>query len=106
SRQQAEARAQYLQTLLSQLDVAVLEFSSDNCLLQANPAAARLLSGEQYTELQQGRVSSTDLQALISMLQTTTGHYQGQLQWTQPGYTDRLAVSIVCTRLQGQVRKL
>ncbi|HEY9043939.1 MAG TPA: HAMP domain-containing sensor histidine kinase [Rheinheimera sp.] len=106
SRQQAEARAQYLQTLLSQLDVAVLEFSSDNCLLQANPAAARLLSGEQYTELQQGRVSSTDLQALISMLQTTTGHYQGQLQWTQPGYTDRLAVSIVCTRLQGKVRKL
>ena len=106
SRQQAEARAQYLQTLLSQLDVAVLEFSSDNCLLQANPAAARLLSGQQYTELQQGRVNSTDLQALISMLQTTTGHYQGQLQWTQPGYTDRLAVSIVCTRLQGQVRKL
>ena len=40
------------------------------------------------------------------MLQTTTGHYQGQLQWTQPGCADRLAVSIVCTRLQGQVRKL
>ena len=39
SRQQAEAKAQYLQTLLSQLDVAVLEFSTAGHLLQANPAA-------------------------------------------------------------------
>ena len=52
SRQQAEARAQYLQTLLSQLDIAVLEFADNGQLLQANPATQRLLSAQQWQQLQ------------------------------------------------------
>ncbi|EGM77886.1 histidine kinase [Rheinheimera sp. A13L] len=106
SRQQAEARSQYLQTLLSQLDVAVLEFASDGHLLQANPAAMRLLSTVQYQQLLQGRFDEVNLALLAAKLQSTATHYQGQLQWQQPGYTDRLALSIVCTRIQGQLRKL
>lgn len=106
SRQQAEARAQYLQTLLSQLDIAVLEFASDGQLLQANPAAQRLLSKAQYQQLQQGHFDTANLAPLAAIVQSTTTHYQGQLQWQQPGYTDRLALSIVCTRIQGQLRKL
>lgn len=106
SRQQAEAKAQYLQTLLSQLDVAVLEFSTDGHLLQANPAALRLLSKAQQQQLQQGRFDEVNLAQLATILHSTTTHYQGQLQWQQQGYTDRLALSIVCSRIQGQLRKL
>jgi two-component system nitrogen regulation sensor histidine kinase NtrY len=106
SRQQAEARSQYLQTLLSQLDVAVLEFAADGNLLQANPAAMRLLSTAQYQQLLQGRFDEVNLAQLAAKLQSTVTHYQGQLQWQQPGYTDRLALSIVCSRIQGQQRKL
>lgn len=106
SRQQAEARAQYLQTLLSQLDIAVLEFADNDRLLQANPAAQRLLSTTQYQQLQQGQFDDGNLQLLAAILKQTSTHYQGQLQWPQPGYTDRLALSIVCTRIQGQLRKL
>ncbi|SEH67848.1 Histidine kinase-, DNA gyrase B-, and HSP90-like ATPase [Rheinheimera pacifica] len=106
SRQQAEARAQYLQTLLSQLDIAVLEFADNGQLLQANPATQRLLSAQQWQQLQQGRFDDTNLQQLAAILSQTSTHYQGQLQWQQPGYTDRLALSIVCTRIQGQLRKL
>ena len=101
SRQQAEARAQYLQTLLSQLDIAVLEFADNGQLLQANPATQRLLSAPQWQQLQQGRFDDTNLQQLAAILSQTSTHYQGQLQWQQPGYTDRLALSIVCTRIQG-----
>lgn len=106
SRQQAEARAQYLQTLLSQLDIAVLEFAADGQLLQANPAAQRMLSTKQYLQLQQGRFDDANLQLLAPILSQTNSHYQGQLQWQQAGYSDRLALSIVCTRIQGQLRKL
>lgn len=106
SRRQAEAKAQYLQTLLSQLDIAVLEFAADGQLLQANPAALRLLSKTQQQQLQQGRFDEVNLTQLAAMLHSTTTHYQGQLHWQQPGYTDRLALSIVCTRIQGQLRKL
>lgn len=106
SRQQAEAKAQYLQTLLSQLDIAVLEFADNNQLLQANPAAQRLLSAAQYQQLQHGRIDDANLQPLAAILSQTSTHYQGQLQWQQAGYTDRLALSIVCTRIQGQLRKL
>jgi two-component system nitrogen regulation sensor histidine kinase NtrY len=106
SRQQAEARSQYLQTLLSQLDVAVLEFAADGNLLQANPAAMRLLSTAQYQQLLQGRFDEVNLAQLAAKLQSTATHYQGQLQWQQQGHTDRLALSIVCSRIQGQLRKL
>lgn len=106
SRQQAEARAQYLQTLLSQLDVAVLEFADNNQLLQANPAAQRLLSVTQYQQLQHGSFADANLQALAAMLQQSSGHVQGQITWQQAGYTDRLVLSMVCTRIQGQLRKL
>jgi two-component system, NtrC family, nitrogen regulation sensor histidine kinase NtrY len=106
SRQQAEAKAQYLQTLLSQLDVAVLEFAADDQLLQANPAALRLLTAAQQQQLQLGRFDEANLAQLATILHSTTTHYQGQLHWQQRGYTDRLALSIVCTRIQGQLRKL
>lgn len=106
SRCQAEAKAQYLQTLLSQLDIAVLEFADDGKLLQANPAAQRLLSVAQWQHLQQGQFAQANLQQLELILQHTNSHYQGQLQWQQLGYADRLALSIVCTRIAGQVRKL
>ncbi|MDF3126273.1 HAMP domain-containing sensor histidine kinase [Rheinheimera sp. 1928-s] len=106
SRQQAEAKAQYLQTLLSQLDVAVLEFSADGQLLQANPAALRLLTAAQQQQLQQGRFDEANLAQLATILYSTTTHHQGQLQWQQQGHTDRLALSIVCSRIQGQLRKL
>lgn len=106
SRQQAEARAQYLQTLLSQLDIAVLEFAENDLLLQANPAAQRLLSVAQHHQLQLGRFDDTNLQQLAAILSQTSTHYQGQLQWQQRGYSDRLVLSIVCTRIQGQLRKL
>lgn len=106
SRQQAEAKAQYLQTLLSQLDVAVLEFAADGQLLQANPAALRMLTSAQQQQLQQGQFDEANLAQLALILHSTTTHYQGQLQWQQQGYTDRLALSIVCSRIQGQLRKL
>jgi nitrogen fixation/metabolism regulation signal transduction histidine kinase len=106
SRQQAEAKAQYLQTLLSQLDIAVLEFADNNQLLQANPAAQRLLSVAQYQQLQLGRFEDAGLQPLLAILSQISTHYQGQLHWQQAGYTDRLALSIVCSRIQGQLRKL
>lgn len=106
SRQQAEAKAQYLHTVLSQLDIAVLEFSDNNQLLQANPAAQRLFSVSQWQQLQQGQFEQANLQQLAAILQQTNAHYQGQLQWQQAGYSDRLALSIVCTRIQGNLRKL
>ena len=106
SRQQAEAKAQYLQTLLSQLDIAVMEFADNNQLLQANPAAQRLLSATQCQQLQHGRFDDASLQPLLLILRQVSTHYQGQLHWQHAGYTDRLALSIVCTRIQGQLRKL
>ncbi|MBU1620605.1 MAG: hypothetical protein KJ556_05530 [Gammaproteobacteria bacterium] len=106
SRQQAEARAQYLQTLLSQLDIAVLEFASDGQLLQINPAAQRLLSATQYQKLQQGQFDEANLVQLANILHSTNSHHQGLLQWQHLGYTDRLAFSIVCTLIQGKMRKL
>ena len=106
SRQQAEDKAHYLQTLFSQLEIAVLEFGDNNQLLQANPAAQRLLSASQYQQLVAGNVTDPSLRQLLTQVQSCHGHVQGQLIWQQPGFTDRLALSIVCSRLQSQLRKL
>lgn len=106
SRQQAEDKAQYLQTLISQLDIAVLEFDATDRLLQANPAAQRLLCASQFQQLQTGHAEDPSLHQLLTLVQACHSHFQGQLVWQQPGFTDRLAISIVCTRLQRQSRKL
>ncbi len=65
-----------------------------------------MLTSAQQQRLQQGQFDEANLAQLALILHSTTTHYQGQLQWQQQGYTDRLALSIVCSRIQGQLRKL
>ncbi len=65
-----------------------------------------MLTSAQQQRLQQGQFEEANLAQLATILQSITTHYQGQLQWQQQGYTDRLALSIVCSRIQGQLRKL
>lgn len=65
-----------------------------------------MLTSAQQQQLQQGKFDGANLAQLATLLQRTNTSYQGQLQWQQQGYTDRLALSIVCSRIQGQLRKL
>lgn len=108
SRQQAEIRAQYLAALLVQLDVAVLEFDQDNRLLQANPAAERLLSKAMLAQAEQGLTAESEapLSLLWQKLQHKRAQQQGELLWLQQGVQDRLAFSLVQSHIQGQPRKL
>lgn len=108
SRQQAEARAEYLAALLVQLEVAVLEFDQTNTLLQANPAAERLLGKTLLQLAQQGITadSPAPLCMLWQKLQSERPSQQGELLWLQQGVQDRLAFSLVQSHILGQPRKL
>lgn len=108
SRQQAEIRAQYLAALLVQLDVAVLEFDQDNRLLQANPAAERLLGKMLLLQAELGITaeSAPPLSLLWHKLQQKKPQQQGELVWVQQGIQDRLAFSLVQSHIQGKPRKL
>lgn len=108
SRQQAEARADYLAALLIQLEVAVLEFDQNNTLLQANPAAERLLGKTLLHLAQQGITadSPAPLSVLWQKLQSEQPLQQGELLWLQQGMQDRLAFSLVQSHILGQPRKL
>ncbi|GHG59262.1 hypothetical protein GCM10010919_01640 [Alishewanella longhuensis] len=108
SRQDAAAKADYLAALLLQLDIAVLEFDQDNRLLQANPAAERLLGNAVLLQLKQG-VSAQDaapLSLLWQKLQHPLPVQQGELPWQQQGMQDRLAFSLVQSYILGKPRKL
>lgn len=108
SRQQAEARAEYLAALLVQLEVAVLEFDQNNTLLQANPAAQRLLGKSLLQLAGQGVTadSPAPLSVLWQKLQSERPLQQGELLWLQQGMQDRLAYSLVQSHILGQPRKL
>ncbi|MCH8536679.1 MAG: PAS domain-containing protein [Alkalimonas sp.] len=108
SRQQAEARAHYLTALLAQLEVAVLEFDQHNQLLQANPAAERLLGHELVQQARQGLTAQSkgSLQLLWQKLQQPKASQKGELVWQAPAGHDRLAFSLVHSQLLGQPRKL
>ncbi|MEN3159154.1 ATP-binding protein [Alkalimonas sp. NCh-2] len=108
SRQQAEARAQYLNALLTQLEVAVLEFDQHNVLQQANPAAERLLGSPLLEQARQGlsEDSPGSLPLLWQKLQQPQALQQGELLWQSEGGQDRLAYSLVQSQLLGQPRKL
>jgi two-component system nitrogen regulation sensor histidine kinase NtrY len=58
-----------------------------------------MLTSAQQQQLQQGQFDEANLAQLALILHSTTTHYQGRLQWLQQGYTDRLALSIVCSRI-------
>lgn len=108
SRQQAAAKADYLAALLIQLEVAVLEFDQHNTLLQANPAAERLLGKALLHLAQQGITadSPAPLSVLWQKLQNAQPLQQGELLWLQQGVQDRLAYSLVQSHILGQPRKL
>lgn len=108
SRQQAEARAQYLNALLTQLEVAVLEFNQYNQLLKANPAAERLLGGQLLEQARQGLCEDSpgSLPLLWQKLQQPEALQKGELLWQSEGGEDRLAFSLVQSQLLGQPRKL
>lgn len=108
SRQQAAAKADYLAALLIQLEVAVLEFDQHNILLQANPAAERLLGKALLHLAQQGITadSPAPLSVLWQKLQNAQPLQQGELLWLQQGVQDRLAYSLVQSHILGQPRKL
>ncbi|MCC5827612.1 ATP-binding protein [Alkalimonas sp.] len=108
SRQQAEARAQYLNALLTQLEVAVLEFDQHNRLLQANPAAERLLGSQLLEQTRQGLCEDSPgaLPLLWQKLQQPEALQKGELLWQSEGGQDRLAFSLVQSQLLGQPRKL
>lgn len=108
SRQQAEARADYLAALLVQLEVAVLEFDQNNTLLQANPAAERLLGKTLLHLAQQGITADSlaPLSVLWQKLQSEQPLQQGELLWLRQGMQDRLAFSLVQSHILGQPRKL
>ncbi|RVU40089.1 hypothetical protein EOE67_07500 [Rheinheimera riviphila] len=88
AREQAESRANYLQTLLSQLDVAVLRVSENGEVQEQNPAAQRL----------QSHTGSLLLEKIHSLLQSSLHHQHNTLQLPD----DVLAITIVRTRLQGE----
>lgn len=88
AREQAESRANYLQTLLSQLDIAVLRVSENGDVLEQNPAAQRL----------QSLTGPVLLEKIQSLLQMSQGHQHNTLQLPD----DVLAITIVRTRLQGE----
>jgi nitrogen fixation/metabolism regulation signal transduction histidine kinase len=108
SRQQVEAKADYLAALLVQLEVAVLEFDQHNRLLQANPAAERLLGNALLRQAQQGLSAESDpvLLLLWQKLQLSVALQKGELLWQYQGVQDRLAFSLVQSQLLGQPRKL
>lgn len=108
SRQQAEAKADYLAALLIQLEVAVLEFDQHNTLLQANPAAERLLGKTLLRLALQGITadSPAPLSVLWQKLQDAQPLQQGELLWLRQGMQDRLAFSLVQSHILGQPRKL
>lgn len=108
SRQQAEAKADYLAALLIQLEVAVLEFDQNNILLQANPAAERLLGKTLLHLALQGITadSPAPLSVLWQKLQSAQSLQQGELLWLRQGMQDRLAFSLVQSHILGQPRKL
>lgn len=108
SRQQVEAKADYLAALLVQLEVAVLEFDQHNRLLQANPAAERLLGKALLLQAQQGLTADSEgaLLLLWQKLQLGVALQKGELLWQHQGVQDRLAFSLVQSQLLGQPRKL
>ena len=88
AREQAESRANYLQTLLSQLDIAVLRLAEDGEVLEQNPAAQRL----------QSHTGPVLLEKIQSLLQKSQAHQHNTLQLPD----DVLAITIVRTRLLGE----
>ncbi|OBP13364.1 hypothetical protein A5320_18810 [Rheinheimera sp. SA_1] len=87
AREQAESRANYLQTLLSQLDIAVLRLSEQGEVLEQNPAAQRL----------QSQTGPVLLERVRSLLQAPPSQHT-TLQLPE----DVLALSMVRTRLLGE----
>ncbi len=98
SRFKAEQQAQFLNTLLVHIELAVLVCDQQGKVIKSNPAAAKLL-GKPITHLQQlGRLSES--------LLTTDKGLKTIAQWLNGEQQDTLSIQLSVTEIQGQCLRL
>jgi nitrogen fixation/metabolism regulation signal transduction histidine kinase len=97
NRLEAEIQAQYFQTLLIHIDIAILVVDIDNNIVHKNPASEKLLGTleENINELGQ-------LRDLI----TTSSNLRATITWQKGEQLDTLSVHISNCKIQGKSLKL
>jgi len=98
TRLDAEVQAQYLQTLLVHIDIAILVVDVDNNIVHKNPASEKLL----------GRIEKNiqPLGQLAELITTTTNSQRATITWQKGEQIDTLSVHISNCEIQGKPLKL
>ena len=98
NRLEAEVQAQYFQTLLVHIDIAILVVNTDNIIVHKNPASEKLLGtvGENINSLGQ----------LKDLITKTSNNLRATIAWQKGEQLDTLAVHISNCKIQGKSLKL
>jgi nitrogen fixation/metabolism regulation signal transduction histidine kinase len=98
SRLEAEVQAQYFQTLLVHIDIAILVVDVDNNIVHKNPASEKLLG-----TLEEDINSLGQLKDLITK---TSNNLRATIPWQTGEQVDTLSVHISNCKIQGKSLKL
>jgi nitrogen fixation/metabolism regulation signal transduction histidine kinase len=98
NRLEAEVQAQYFQTLLVHIDIAILVVNTENMIVHKNPASEKLLGslGE----------SANSLGQLSDLISTTNNSLRATIHWQKGEQLDTLSVHISNCKIQGKSLKL
>jgi len=98
NRLEAEVQAQYFQTLLVHIDIAILVVNTDNIIVHKNPASEKLLGtlGEDINSLGQ----------LKDLITKTSSSIRATITWQKGEQLDTLSVHISNCKIQGKSLKL
>ena len=98
TRLEAEVQAQYLQTLLVHIDIAILVVDSDNIIVLKNPASEKLL----------GRLGNNiqSLGPLTDLITTANKSHRATIPWQNGEQFDTLSVHISNCEIQGKSLKV
>ena len=94
----AEQQAQFLQSLLIHVDLAVLVCDAQGRIIEANPAVAKLL-GKRVQNL-------SELRHIGTLILTTERDFRSTVQWLNGEQQDTLSVQISIAEIQGKIRKI
>ena len=98
NRLEAEVQAQYFQTLLVHIDIAILVVDIDNNIVHKNPASEKLLG------TLSGNIDT--LGQLKDLIKATTNNLRATIAWQKGEQVDTLSVHISNCKIQGKSLKL
>ncbi|WP_448568137.1 sensor histidine kinase [Thalassotalea ganghwensis] len=94
----AERQNEFLNALLTHIDLGVLVCDEQGNIVESNPALAKLL-GKKITLL-------SELKHIGELISTTSKSFRGSAQWLNGEQKDTLSVQISLAEIQGKVRKI